>query len=743
MAGVTPNVSRDSFDFSKAYEKLSLQQGVPIMDSDWNEALDNIWIRGVHMLNHLFIGNCRFPIVEPDGTETSGSGFRVEESTTDNTNNFTISAGYACCYGVVVGSTQTMPPADIEYEDQEMFSGTISVVSGSDIVDDDKAFSADHDLVGCRVKMTSGAASGAIRPISARVSGTRITISSVVGVSSGDTYVIIPPELTTPPLSNRDDDVYLQVYFEDMNEDEDSAINHPGTGIESVHKTKIRSVVRVAEDSSYSNSTATGALASYAVRTMKIATLRRLVSDTRIQTSMIDEEDNLKRGLGVLDAEDIPFGLSNFTGLGYDIGTGGANVQDAVDGVITSLSDDSDPALGAGLIGIGDVSGAPNSLSAGTLYDAMGELLEHVNHRLNQIHPTSSISEPLLIWRSHNKTADSHVDSDTTSVYLLNTPTGLGGDCIAFCHGCYLDGALAYPANDSPVTASIFMWGANGSKHTSKELPLASWSWDTDADWDAIEEYARPLTILSGRSIGLSGQKGSVTLGLNSITDGADHDGEAYISGYMPTPVVNPLKFFTAYDPDYCGPHIYYTSEGLWITSNAHWSSITNEWYPNDDTEDANAVLIATYGVIFYHKSSSTPGYSSGWPLDTWDAAQRIGQVVGAEAASAGTNYIYGGITSTGNIYERSYYSLFFSFRFSSITDTISLMGMEQANNFKTRWSTPPASYSMIESSSNLKDTCTVSEVGNWGFEIDMNVVNVTANVYNAAYVRGEVEFYN
>jgi hypothetical protein len=746
MAGSIPNVSRDSFDFSKAYEKISLQQGVPIMDSDWNEAMDNTWIRGIHLLNHVFIGNSRFPVVEPDGTETADSGFLVYESSVNNTNNFLITAGYACCYGAVVGSTQAMPPADVEYEDQVMFEGTISSVAGLNIVDNDKVFSADHDLVGCRVKLTSGAASGTYKNITALASATSLTLNNVTSVSPGDTYEIYPEVLTTPAAGDRSDDVYLMVYFEDINENEDSAVAHPGTGIESVHKTKIRGVVRVAEGSTYTNLTADGTLANYGVRTMKIATLDRLNGNATITTAMIEEEPNTKSSVADLTASDIPFDDSVYSVRGYTAPSAGYNMQAVIDQILTDLADDSDPAIGSGLIGYYGASDSPDSLASGNVNNAFLDLLSLVNDRVKTIHPTAAPAAPVLVWRSHAVTLDANVTKDTSSLYIIPSMTGItnGGDALAFCHGCYLDGTSAYRSNDAPSSASMFVMSGSGFTQFVRTSPPVSWTWGTASQWDSEVGFDNTAGVfaLGETDIYLQANGADQKIRFYPDTTGVDIDGEAHIEVYGMPVMVSPLKFLAVEDGQYI-PSIYYDSDGLWIVINAVWDDGSYKWIGQDASNDAHAIKVTVNGIYFFHQSQHFTSFAvTGWSRDGWATAHRLGHSTGG-AGLADPEDFYSGFTSYGNVFEKVSWQAGAKLQFASLAENLTPT-FYTAYNFKTRWITAPANYSVALANNSANwSSVNVNNVDQDGFTMNVVFGAVTTNSGTPSYANGYVVFYN
>jgi len=291
MAGNTPNVSYTSFDWSKLNDLVVLQQGVPIPDNDWNEA-DAIALANMTMLIADVFGDLR---IQPhSGGKSTGLPYGIAEATSPSL-NFEIQAGWALVKGVLVPTVMGDPPTAHDYEDDTNYicSGTITTVSSPNITDTDKNWTTDYSLANCRMKMTSGAESGNTFTIVSRVSATELQLSSVGSIAPTDTYIIKPPVLTTAGLLGRTDEVYLAVWWEDINENEDSSIVNPGLGVETTHRSRRRWCVRVAEGGSTpTSSTRHG----FGFRYMTLATLVR--TGLNITEAMITNEDNI---LGRID----------------------------------------------------------------------------------------------------------------------------------------------------------------------------------------------------------------------------------------------------------------------------------------------------------------------------------------------------------------------------------------------------------------------------------------------------------
>jgi len=289
MAGNVPNVSMDSFNWVKLYDQVIAQQGMPIPDNDMNES------RAIDLANHTMLLAWAIGDVKMNLTSTGkGYGLAYEiQQATSTSQNFAINRGWAIVRGVMVPTVMGDPPSDHDYESDTnlICEGTISTVSSPNITSVDKKWSTDYDLANCRMKMTSGAESGNTFTIVARVSDTELQLSSVGSIAPTDTYIIKPPSLTTyGGLGTRTDEVYLAVWWEDINENEDSNIVNPGLAIETSHRSQRRWCVRVAENGTTpTSSTRHG----FGFRYMKLAELARTsLTGANILTAQITNEDN-------------------------------------------------------------------------------------------------------------------------------------------------------------------------------------------------------------------------------------------------------------------------------------------------------------------------------------------------------------------------------------------------------------------------------------------------------------------
>lgn len=295
MPGNVPNISSDTFNLIKEYAKVVLQQGVPILDSDWNELQDVLRMQSIKQ-NIVTFGNSRMA----PGASSDVPGFRVTGDGSDN--NFIITGGLACVEGVLVPSQHGVTePGDIYYdsEDNYILNGAVTAVGGGTITDENVFYELFLNVVGCRIRMTSGAEIGNTFTVTVRNSATQLTLDGGTGsIAPGDTYLLLPPALTTPGTV-RVDEVYIQAWFDDINAEEDTALLNPALGLEPSHRSKLRSCVRVAEGGA---TPVTPDPYSFGVRHMKIGYIERNVSATILPWyCFTDGASTVKLGLGGAD----------------------------------------------------------------------------------------------------------------------------------------------------------------------------------------------------------------------------------------------------------------------------------------------------------------------------------------------------------------------------------------------------------------------------------------------------------
>ena len=99
------NFSRDSFKKLKHYVGVRLQQGVPLVDADWNE-MEDIRKDEIRTFIKWFIG---------DGVPAGNDGFRIVLESGSGT-DFTIRAGIC-----IVDGWEAINNADLKYQNQPLF----------------------------------------------------------------------------------------------------------------------------------------------------------------------------------------------------------------------------------------------------------------------------------------------------------------------------------------------------------------------------------------------------------------------------------------------------------------------------------------------------------------------------------------------------------------------------------------------------------------------------------------------
>lgn len=237
-----PNTSKDSFDYSKFFELVLLQQGVPVLDSDWNEQAAILNMKNM-MDMRAMMGSLALVPVDP---VSNSQGFKcvTMAAVADDVD---ITAGYACVEGSVVSSTRTATPAATTYKSDAnyMTEGTVSGISGGDTIEDEfKKYTAEWDLVDCIIKMTSGTEAGNEFVITAIPTESSLQVTAIATISIGDTYIIKPPAL--PAVVVVPTTLYLQVWvwWEYVNSDQDPSIINAGVAIETCERLVKRWCVR-------------------------------------------------------------------------------------------------------------------------------------------------------------------------------------------------------------------------------------------------------------------------------------------------------------------------------------------------------------------------------------------------------------------------------------------------------------------------------------------------------------------
>jgi hypothetical protein len=179
------NFSRDTFDPLKRYASVRLQQGVPLLDADWNE-MDDIRRSELRTFLKWFIG---------DGVPSNNDGFRIEAiSAPNNDNDFMLVAG-----GTSDG-----------------FGAGRYLVNGLEVfITTDTAFTA--------------------QPLHEKQGDSAQALASKLGVAV----------IKMPPLVDGNVSVYLDVWEREVGRGDDDQLVNPLIGVETCVRIKREWVVRV------------------------------------------------------------------------------------------------------------------------------------------------------------------------------------------------------------------------------------------------------------------------------------------------------------------------------------------------------------------------------------------------------------------------------------------------------------------------------------------------------------------
>ena len=107
------NFSRDTFNPARAYSSVRLQQGVPIVDADWNEQ-DDLRRHELESFIARYAG---------DGVPIGNDGFRVKGDGSEN--DFIITGGDGTLSGagrMLIGGREILSPGDIKFISQPLYN---------------------------------------------------------------------------------------------------------------------------------------------------------------------------------------------------------------------------------------------------------------------------------------------------------------------------------------------------------------------------------------------------------------------------------------------------------------------------------------------------------------------------------------------------------------------------------------------------------------------------------------------
>lgn len=286
MSSNEPNTSLDSFNYRKFFDSCVLQQGVPVLDSDWNEQADIVTMRHMDHIYAMF-GIGFFPTAPESVSPEVGFGL---ENIGPDTSNLLIKAGYASVWGAIVPTTRSEIPIDIEYTDigNYMTKGFVSSVNGNQVLDDNKKFEAWLELETCQIYMLSGVETGNVFEVTTVVNLTTLECSGGIGsISAGDEYLILPPAIPAAVGVTWNKQLHVWVWWEWVNENEDPSITNPGVGIETCQRRVKRFCIRTT-DSSEGNFD----LHNFDfLRRLKVADLEINPGDTDITITRVENRD--------------------------------------------------------------------------------------------------------------------------------------------------------------------------------------------------------------------------------------------------------------------------------------------------------------------------------------------------------------------------------------------------------------------------------------------------------------------
>ena len=184
--------SRDTFDPAKHYTGVRLQEGVPLLDADWNE-LEDIRKHELRDFLRAYAG---------DGVPPGNGGFRITTAPTDNSGDFIISGDARGPGRCVVAGQDCRIESDLRYTEQALYA-----TRGDET----------HDA-------------------HARMLAERWNVANL-------------PALTASS-GPRTDLVYLDVWEREIDSVADESLVHPAIGVETCVRLKREWTVRVAENTS-------------------------------------------------------------------------------------------------------------------------------------------------------------------------------------------------------------------------------------------------------------------------------------------------------------------------------------------------------------------------------------------------------------------------------------------------------------------------------------------------------------
>lgn len=288
MAIRNANISRNIYDEANEYVKPIFQQGPnkPPVDADFNEGMDSFYVQLRRILELFGTG----------ATINGNDGFKIIESVSNNVNNLTIKGGDGSDEGAgrlfhkgfmsllksdIEWDTNTEAEAERVHERSTGLAATTLTFSGANWSVNEHA---GRQLIPNVVNGTGFTiASNTIDTITIS-SGDMTTVATL-----GDVFRVDP----STPGGARTDKVYLDIYLDEIDTDEDTNLKHPivgGSPFESALRDRLKHIVQVRENAAAPTGTyldPDGNLHFYIL----LATLNR-DADSDIEASEITDEIN-------------------------------------------------------------------------------------------------------------------------------------------------------------------------------------------------------------------------------------------------------------------------------------------------------------------------------------------------------------------------------------------------------------------------------------------------------------------
>ncbi len=318
-------------------------------------------------------------------------------------------------------------------------------------------------------------------------------------------------------------------------------------------------------------------------------------------------------------------------------------------------------------------AGAPESLAGTNATAQLFELLGHVNDRIETIHPTAVPANWVLLWRSHNVTADVNVTKETCSLYF-------GAQGVAYLVGGYIDGAGDVVAGGGAgmATYNVMMWairpGANGEVVTAvKDSPAAASSWNIDTGWTSTSEHRHTSFLFAGMPI--VPQDGITWLEGSGLTPNAINSVLPSGSGLLD--LAKWLETTALYAAHRA--RIYFNQVGMVITSNCY-TDASGDWLADDDNFDAIKVYVSSLGLRVLKRHQDDVSETVPWTDSDWNTEWLIGAPDGANEASIACMEV------SGDTYEEIH------FGFSGHNGASAVISVGADCNYRNKISPAPSS---------------------------------------------------